>query len=67
MHSGDLGVIGEVGLTDVEKNALLQVMQRAKVSLHDGKNVISEQRLSSLAALQEFDQTNAHKAAQENP
>lgn len=32
MHSGELGGLGEAGLTDAEKNALLQVMQRAKVS-----------------------------------
>ena len=32
MHSGDLGAFGEAALSEAEKNALLQVMQRAKVS-----------------------------------
>lgn len=32
MHSGDLGALGEATLSEAEKNALLQVMQRAKVS-----------------------------------
>lgn len=30
MHSGDLGAFGEAALSEAEKNALLQVMQRAK-------------------------------------
>ncbi|KAL5480065.1 hypothetical protein EMCRGX_G023684 [Ephydatia muelleri] len=30
MHSGDLGALGEATLSEAEKNALLQVMQRAK-------------------------------------
>ena len=32
MHSGDLAELGGVNLTDIERAALLEVMQRAKVS-----------------------------------
>lgn len=31
MHSGDLNELGGVNLTDAEREALLEVMQRAKV------------------------------------
>ena len=31
MHSGDLTELGTVNLTEVEREALIQVMQRAKV------------------------------------
>ena len=35
MHSGDLAELGGVNLTDIERAALLEVMQRAKVSRLD--------------------------------
>lgn len=31
MHSGDMAELGGVNLTDAEREALLEVMQRAKV------------------------------------
>lgn len=33
MHSGDMAELGGVNLTDAEREALLEVMQRAKVRL----------------------------------
>lgn len=42
MHSGDLSELSAVNLSDVEREALLQVMQRAKVgSLYNHMNCVS--------------------------
>lgn len=42
MHSGDLSELSTVNLSDVEREALLQVMQRAKVgSMYHHMNCVS--------------------------
>lgn len=41
MHSGDLSELSTVNLSDVEREALLQVMQRAKVGgMYDHMNCV---------------------------
>jgi len=42
MHSGDLSELSTVNLSDVEREALLQVMQRAKVGgMYDHMSCVS--------------------------